>query len=112
MNLTLLFLIFVSLLILFKTKEVIRRNNLSEKKEKLLLTIISLIVILMVTNITLPYPQSLYWFLSIGLITSISIFFSSVIKHEYKRFSNLTLKDRILDGLFYCLLIITFNIYI
>ncbi|WP_439151068.1 hypothetical protein [Winogradskyella sp.] len=112
MTFTIVFLTAIIALIISKTRTIILRNNLDSKNEKRLLITGSLIVLFLITNATLPYPQSLYWFIALGVVSSSSILSYSVIKREFKRFMALETKDRVVNVLFYSLLIIVTNLYI
>lgn len=112
MTFTIVFLTAIVALIVSKTRSIILRNNLDSKNEKRVLITGSLIVLFLITNATLPYPQSLYWFIALGVVSTSSILSFTVIKREFKRFMALETKDRVVNILFYSLLIIVTNLYI
>lgn len=112
MTFTIVFLTAIVALIVSKTRTIILRNNLDSKNEKRVLITGSLIVLFLITNATLPYPQSLYWFIALGVVSTSSILSFNVIKREFKRFMALETKDRVVNILFYSLLIIVTNLYI
>jgi len=112
MTFTIVFLTLIIALIVSKLKTIVLRNNLDSKNEKRLLITGSLLVIFLITNATLPYPQSLYWFIALGVICTGSILSFNVVKTEIKRFMKLSAKDRFVNVLFYSLLLIVTNIYI
>jgi len=109
---TLVFLTAIVALIVSKAKTIVLRNNLDTKSQERFLSTTILLVLFIVTNATLPYPQSLYWFFGLGVVFT-SVFFShKVLKTEFKRFLSLNLKDKIVDITFYSLVIIVTNIYL
>lgn len=112
MTFTIVFLTAIVALIVSKTRTIILRNNLDSKNEKRVLITGTLIVLFLITNATLPYPQSLYWFIALGVVSTSSILSFNVIKREFKRFLALETKDRVVNVLFYSLLIIVTNLYI
>jgi hypothetical protein len=112
MTFTIVFLTAIIALIVSKTRTIVLRNNLDSKSEKRVLITCSLIVLFLITNATLPYPQSLYWFIALGVVSTSSILSHTVIKREFKRFMALETQDRVVNVLFYSLLIIVTNLYI
>ena len=110
MNFTLIVCLSLIVFAAYKVKEVVDRNNLKEKGQKHLIISSILLVLFFITNLTLPYPESLYWFLLIGTVIAISILSSDVIKSEYQRFKSLDKKKRILNLLFYSSLLVLINI--
>lgn len=112
MTFTFVFLSLIITLIAVKTRTVILRNHLNASHEKRVLIASTLLVLFLVTNATLPYPESLYWFLGLGvIITSIALSYK-VIKREFKRFMALSFKRKTINTLFYSLLIVVANIYL
>jgi hypothetical protein len=112
MTFTIVFLTAIVALIVSKTKTIVLRNNLDKKNEKRVLISTVLLVLFIVTNATLPYPQSLYMFIGLGVIFTGIILSFNVIKKEVKRFLTLKTNDKILNVLFYTLLIAVVNIYL
>ena len=112
MTITIVFLTAIIALIASKMRTITLRNNLSSKSENRLLITGVLIALFLVTNATLPYPQSLYWFIALGVICVGSILSFDVIIKEGKRFMVLKAKDKVLNVLFYSLLVIVTNVYI
>ncbi|MEO1031274.1 MAG: hypothetical protein AAFX55_07700 [Bacteroidota bacterium] len=88
------------------------RNNLNPSNEKRVLIAGVLLVIFLITNATLPYPESLYWFIGLGVVFVSTVLTFNVLKKEMKRFLSLDAKDKIVNVLFYSLLIIVTNIYL
>ncbi|WP_422106886.1 hypothetical protein [Winogradskyella sp.] len=109
---TLVFLTAVIALIVSKTKTIVLRNNLNPSNEKRVLIAGVLLVIFLITNATLPYPESLYWFIGLGVVFVSTVLTFNVLKKEMKRFLSLDAKDKIVNVLFYSLLIIVTNIYL
>ena len=112
MSFTILFLTFISIFILFKSSIIAKRNRLSQRKEKGIFIIASLIIAFIITSVILSYPQWLYWSVFSGLIITGFILLSSVVKQEYQRFMKLSIKDQIQNILFYNLLIVVATIYL
>ena len=112
MTYAIVFLIAITTLIITKLRAISLRNNLDSFSEKKLLVTASLTVIFLATNLTLPYPQSLYWFIILGIIAVGSILSFNVIKKEFHRFMELKPQDRVINVLFYGLLFVVTNIYI
>jgi hypothetical protein len=112
MTFTIIFLVIISSLIFSKLKDVSLRNNLNGTDEKRLLIAGGLVILFLITNVTLPYPQSLYWFLFLGVILVGSVLCSHIIKKELIRFKNLDAKDRILNVVFYSLFVVVTHLYI
>ncbi|WP_299520613.1 hypothetical protein [Winogradskyella sp.] len=112
MTFTIVFLTAIIALIVSKTKTIVLRNNLSASNEKRVLMAGVLLILFLITNATLPYPESLYWFIGLSVVF-VSIFLTlSVLKKEMRRFLSLDAKDKIVNVLFYSLLIIVTNIYL
>ena len=109
---SIIFIAIISSLILAKLRDVSVRNNLNLKSEKRLLVAGGLLILFLITNITLPYPQSLYWFLLLGVILIGSVLCLDILKKEIVRFKNLKTKDMLVNVLFYSLFIIVTNLYI
>ena len=112
MTFTIVFLTAIISLILSKTRAIVLRNNLDAKNEKRVLITGVLLIIFLITNVTLPYPQSLYWFIGLGVVSIGVILSFNVLKREVKRFLSLNTKDKIVNVLFYSLLIVVTNIYL
>lgn len=112
MTFTIVFLSLVIALIIGKIRAVVLRNNLDAKNEKRVLITGVLLILFLITNVTLPYPQSLYWFIGLGVIFSGLILSFNTLKKEISRFSNLNAKDKIINVLFYSLLIFVTHIYL
>ncbi len=112
MTFTIIFLVIISTLIFSKLRDISLRNNLNDKSEKRLIITGGLIVLFLVTNITLPYPQSLYWFLFLGVVLVSAVICSDIIKKELVRFKNLKTKDMIVNVVFYSLFIVVTHLYI
>ncbi len=112
MTYTIVFLIIITALIIIKLKAISLRNNLNSSSENRLLIPASLIIIFLATNLTLPYPQSLYWFIALGIIAVGIILSFDVVKKEYRRFTALKKRERIINVLFYGLLFVVTNLYI
>ena len=112
MSFTVVFLVIISSLIFLKLRDISVRNNLTVNSEKRLLISGSLVILFLITNATLPYPQSLYWFIFLGVMLIGSILCLDILKREALRFKNLKTKDLIMNVLFYSLFIIVTHIYI
>jgi len=82
------------------------------KDEKRLLVAGGLVILFLITNITLPYPQSLYWFLFLGIILISFVLCRGIIKKESLRFKSLNTKDMTVNVAFYGLFIIVTHLYI
>ena len=70
MTFTIVFLSLVIALIIGKIRAIVLRNNLDTRNEKRVLITGVLLILFLITNVTLPYPQSLYWFIGSGVIFS------------------------------------------
>ena len=112
MLLSITILSILSAFILNKTRSISVRNNLNAKSEKRLVISSVLIIIFLITNLTLPYPKSLYWFIGLGVIFTVSVLSFDILRSEYKRFKTLELKDKVVNVLFYSLLVTVTNIYL
>ncbi|WP_296311866.1 hypothetical protein [Winogradskyella sp. UBA3174] len=112
MNFTIIFIIIITTLIIFKVRDISQRNDLNIKEEKRLLITGGLFILFFITNITLPYPQSLYWFIFLGIVIIASVLSFNVIKKELKRFKLLKTKDVLLNLCFYSLFFIVMHLYI
>lgn len=112
MTFTTVFLATIIALIIAKTRDIVLRNNLDAKKEKRLFIASILLILFLVTNATLPYPESLYWFIGLGIVSAVSILSYSVLKKEIKRFMALKTKEKVQNILFYSLLVVITNIYL
>ncbi len=109
---TIVFLTAIITLITSKIRTIVLRNNLDAKNEKRILITGVLVVLFLITSATLPYPESLYWFLGLGVVFTSIILSYSVVKIELKRFLALKTKDKVVNVLFYSLLIVVTNIYL
>ncbi|WP_111682463.1 hypothetical protein [Winogradskyella tangerina] len=112
MTFTIVFLSAIIALIISKTTSIVKRNNLSASSEKRVLIAGVLLTLFLLTNVTLPYPESLYWFIGLSVVFVSFILTFSVLKQELKRFLNLKLQDKIVNVLFYSLLLVVTNIYL
>ena len=112
MSFTIVFLTIISSLIFLKLRDISLRNNLTVNSEKRLLISGSLVILFLITNATLAYPQSLYWFIFIGVLLIGVVLCLDILKKETLRFKNLNTKDMIMNVLFYSLFIIITQIYI
>jgi hypothetical protein len=112
MTFTIVFLVFISSLIFLKLRDISLRNNLNVKSEKRLLVAGGLVIIFLVTNATLTYPESMYWFLFLAILLIGSVMCLDILKKEASRFKNLKTKDMIMNVLFYSLFMIITQIYI
>lgn len=112
MLLSITILSILSTFILNKTRSISIRNNLNAKSEKRLVISSVLIIIFLITNLTLPYPKSLYWFIGLGVIFTVSVLSFDILGSEYKRFKTLEFKDKVVNFLFYSLLFAVTNIYL
>jgi amino acid transporter len=112
MTFTIVFLTVIIALIVSKTRAIVLRNNLDDLSEKRLLITGGLLILFLITNVTLPYPESLYWFIGLGIVFTGIILSFNVLKKEYKRFLSLSTKSKIVNVLFYSLLIVVTNIYL
>ncbi|WP_370012491.1 hypothetical protein [Winogradskyella sp.] len=112
MTFTIVFLTVIIALIVSKTRAIVLRNNLDDISEKRLLITGGLLILFLITNVTLPYPESLYWFIGLGIVFTGIILSFNVLKKEYKRFLSLSTKSKIVNVLFYSLLIVVTNIYL
>lgn len=88
------------------------RNKLNAKNERQLFISSLLVILFLITNATLPYPDSLYWFVALGVLGVSLILSFSVLKKEFNRFKSLRIKDKLTNILFYTLLIVVTHIYI
>ena len=111
MILTIVFLTAIIALIIAKTRTIVLRNNLDAKSEKHVLITSILIMLFLITNATLPYPRSLYWFIGLGVVFTGSFLSYNVLKKELKRFMSLKTKDKIENVLFYSLLTVSTNLF-
>lgn len=107
--------IFISALIallLVKIKDISLRQNLNTFKERRLLLSGGLLILFLITSLLFPYPDSIYWFIvSAVLLVASSVSFD-IMKIEIKRLNTLRKKDRILNVLFYSLIIVTTALYL
>lgn len=107
---TLFVCIGITLFVAYKAQAIVKRNNLDAKHQRNVLISAVLVTLFLITSITLPYPESLYWFLFTGTISTTFILSNNVVKKEIKRFRALPKKDLILNVLFYCSLIVLFKL--
>ncbi|MBO3117986.1 hypothetical protein J4050_14610 [Winogradskyella sp. DF17] len=112
MTFTIVFLTVITTFILFKIKTISERQQLNSKVEKRLFISGILLVLFIITNATLPYPESLYWFIVLGVLTVIGVLSFDVVKKELHRFKLLSLKDRVTNVAFYGLLITVTTLFI
>lgn len=112
MTFTIVFLTAITALIVSKIRAIVLRNNLDDVNEKRLLITGGLLILFLITNVTLPYPESLYWFIGLGIVFTGIILSFNVLKKEYKRFLSLSTKSKIVNVLFYSLLLVVTNIYL
>jgi len=91
----------------YKIYDCVLRNRLS-KFEKIKLGVsITLVVLFIITSKTLPYPESLYWFILLSILLIAGLLSSKVIRVELKRQLALSKKDMVVNMLFYSLLVST-----
>ncbi len=109
---TIIFISIIIGLIFIKMGDISKRNNLQTKDEKKLVTAGALLILFLITNVTLPYPQSLYWFIFSGVILVGSLLCVNIIKIEAKKFRKLKFRDQLLNVLFYSLFFTVIHIYI
>ncbi len=109
---TIVFLTAIIALIIAKTNAIVKRNNLNPSNEKRVLIAGVLLILFLITNATLPYPESLYWFIGLAVVFVSFILTFKVLKQEMKRFMAMGSKDKIVNVLFYSLVIIVTNIYL
>jgi 4-hydroxybenzoate polyprenyltransferase len=89
---------------------VARRHNLTGNGEKRLLISGGLVILFLITNATLPYPQSLYWFIFLSVLLTSILLCRDILKIETSRFKNLKVKDRIMNVVFYGLFMVITHI--
>lgn len=109
---TVLFLIAIITFIFSKTNTILLRNKLDTNNKKRILIASFLVVLFLITSVTLPYPESLYWFIGLGVVFVSLMLSFNVLKSEFKRFLSLNAKNKIVNVLFYSLLILVTNIYL
>lgn len=112
MTFEIIFLSVIIALIISKTRAVVLRNNLDTKSENRILISGVLLALFVITNATLPYPQSLYWFIALGVVSTTFILSFKTLKRELKRFISLDSKKKVVNVLFYSLLIVVTHIYL
>ena len=112
MTFTIVFLTALIALIISKTRTIVLRNRLNSTNEKRVTIAGVLLVLFLITNITLPYPESLYWFIGLGVVFTSIILNLGVIKKETRRFLALNTKEKVINILFYSLVLIMTNIYL
>lgn len=108
-------LIFISVIVAFitiKLKDISLRQNLNTNKERRLLLSGGLVILFLMSTAVLPFPQSLYWFIVLGILFTVCLVSFDIIKLEWKRLLRLNKKDRLVNLLFYSLLIVFINIFI
>lgn len=112
MTFTVIFLTIITALILIKIKTLSIRHKLNANSEQRLLISGILLILFLITNATLPYPESLYWFIVLGVLAVTSILSFEVVKKEFTRFKLLSLKERVINITFYSLLVTVTSILI
>lgn len=112
MTFTIVFLVIISSLIFIKLRDVSLRNNLNVYNKNRLLIAGGLVSLFLITNATLPYPQSLYWFLFLGVLLLGVLLCLNTVKKEVLRFKRLKTKDMVLNVVFYSLFIVFMHLYI
>ena len=112
MTFTTLFITAISSLLFIKLRTISLRNNLNPMEDKRLIISASLIILFLITKVTLPYPDSLYWFIVLGVfLTSFAICYD-IVKLELARFKALKVENKILNVLFYSLFIVVTHLFI
>ena len=99
-------------LIFIKMRDIAKRNNLKPNAEKRLVTAGILLILFLVTNVTLPYPQSLYWFIFSSITVIGIVLCKDIARKEYTRFKNLSRKKMIMNVVFYSLFVVVTHLYI
>lgn len=112
MTFEIVFLSLIIALIISKTRAIVLRNNLDTKNEKRVLISGVLLALFFITNATLPYPQSLYWFIALGVTFTSFILSYNILRKEVHRFMELTAKSKVINVLFYSLLLVVTHIYL
>ncbi len=112
MTFSIVFCILISTIIISKVRDIIRRNALDIRNQRGLLITSGLAILFLITNLTMPYPQSLYWFIMLGIIFTGSILSFKIMKKEYGRLRHMQPKAICVNVLFYTLLFVVTSIYI
>ncbi|WP_115460920.1 hypothetical protein [Winogradskyella aurantiaca] len=108
-------IVFISVIVAFitiKLKDISLRQKLNQNKERRLLLSGGLVVLFLLSSVTFPFPQSLYWFIVLGILFLVVLISSDIIKLEWKRQLALPFNKRVINVLFYSLLFVFINIYI
>ena len=108
-------LIFISTIVAFitiKLKDISLRQNLNNDKERRLLLSGGLVILFLMSSAVLPFPESLYWFLVLGILFTICLISFDIVKMEWRRFLKLEKKKRVINVLFYSLLVVYTTIFI
>ena len=108
-------LIFTStivMLITIKLKDISLRHKLSASKERRLLLSGGLVILFLLSSVFLPFPESLYWFIVLGLSFTVILISLDIIKLELKRQRTLPIQERVTNLLFYSLFIVFVTIWI
>jgi len=108
---TIIFISIIIGLIIIKMGDISKRNNLQAKDEKKLVMAGALLILFLITNVTLPYPKSLYWFMFISVILVGCLLCMKILKIEAKKFKKLKFRDQVLNVLFYSLFFVVIHIY-
>ena len=108
-------LIFISTIVAFitiKLKDISLRQNLNDDKERRLLLSGGLVILFLMSSAVLPFPESLYWFFVLGILFTICLISFDIVKMEWRRFLKLEKKKRVINVLFYSLLVVFTTIFI
>lgn len=108
-------LIFISTivaLISIKLKDISLRHKLSSNKERRLLLSGGLVILFLLSTVFFPFPESLYWFIVLGLSFAVILMSLDIIKLELMRQRTLPVQKRVTNLLFYTLFIVFVNIWI
>jgi len=108
-------IIFISIIVAFitiKLKDISVRQQLNQNKERRLILSGGLVVLFLLSSLTFPFPQSLYWFIVLGILFLVVLISSDIVKLEWRRQLSLPFKERIINLSFYSLLFVFINIYI
>jgi len=107
--------VFVTLIVAFitvKLKDISLRHQLNDSKERRLLLSGGLVILFLLSWLVFPFPESLYWFIVLGITFTIVLVAFDIIQLEWQRLLRLKVKDRIINVLFYSLLAIVVNLFI
>jgi hypothetical protein len=108
-------IIFIALIVAFltvKLKDISLRHQLNESKERRLLLSGGLVILFLMASLLIPFPQSLYWFIVLGIVFTVVLVAFDIIKLEWQRLLRLKPKDRVINILFYSLLAVVVNLFI